>query len=279
MEEILYVLRKHIVGLNCGRWDYIFSYIRAFQNDPACVLPERAQVTMDRAFLRAYSQLLIQTCHKRGAHAMGGMSAFIPIRHDPAANDAALAKVRADKVRESGDSHDGTWVAHPGLVGIAQEIFDAAMPGANQLQRLREDVVASASALLEPHTGTISEAGVRGNLRVALEYIGAWLTGLGCVPIHHLMEDAATAEIARSQLWQWARHEAVLDDGRTIEIEWLLKCLAEESAALAAEPGRLSANDVSEASAMLKALIDAPQCASFLTLPAYNQVLSRENLN
>ena len=280
MEEILYVLRKHIVGLNCGRWDYIFSYIRAFQNDPTRLLPDRAQVTMDRAFLRAYSQLLIQTCHKRGAHAMGGMSAFIPIRQDAAANDTAMAKVRADKLRESSDGHDGTWVAHPGLVGLAEEIFDAQMPGANQLDRLREDVVADAEALLEPHTGQITEAGARGNLRVALEYIAAWLTGLGCVPIHNLMEDAATAEIARAQLWQWTHSGvAALDDGRPITLELVLGWLAEESRALSADSVRLSDADVTEAATLLHQLISDKHFATFLTLPAYNAVLARENLN
>lgn len=280
MEEILYVLRKHIVGLNCGRWDYIFSYIRAFQNDPNRLLPDRAQVTMDKAFLRAYSQLLIHTCHKRGAHAMGGMSAFIPIRADAAANDAAMAKVRADKVRESSDGHDGTWVAHPGLVGLATEIFNAQMPHANQLDKLREDVVADAAALLEPHQGQITEAGLRGNLRVALEYIAAWLTGLGCVPIHNLMEDAATAEIARAQIWQWTHSGvAVLDDGRNISLELVLGWLLEESRVLAAESGRFSASDVEEASVLLRELITDKTFATFLTLPAYNAVLAREILN
>jgi malate synthase len=280
MEEILYVLRKHIVGLNCGRWDYIFSYIRAFQNDPNRLLPDRAQVTMDKAFLRAYSQLLIHTCHKRGAHAMGGMSAFIPIRSDAAANEAAMAKVRADKVRESSDGHDGTWVAHPGLVGLATEIFNAQMPNANQLDKLREDVVADADALLEPHVGHITESGVRGNLRVALEYIAAWLTGLGCVPIHNLMEDAATAEIARAQLWQWT-HSGVaqLDDGRNISLELVLGWLLEESRGLVADSARFSAADVEAASALLHQLISDNTFATFLTLPAYNAVLARENLN
>jgi len=280
MEEILYVLRKHIVGLNCGRWDYIFSYIRAFQCDPTRLLPDRAQVTMDKAFLRAYSQLLIHTCHKRGAHAMGGMSAFIPIRHDAQANDAAMAKVRADKQRESTDGHDGTWVAHPGLVGLAEEIFNQNMPHANQLERLRADVTANADTLLEPHTGEITEPGVRGNLRVALEYIAAWLTGLGCVPIHNLMEDAATAEIARSQLWQWAHSgSAELNDGRKITLELVLSWLAEESGALAAESARLGALDIAEATQLLHQLINDPHFATFLTLPAYNAVLAREKLN
>ncbi|MCB1611390.1 MAG: malate synthase A, partial [Xanthomonadales bacterium] len=197
MDEILYELREHIVGLNCGRWDYIFSYIRTFQTDASRVLPERGQVTMGSGFLKAYSQLLIKTCHRRGAFAMGGMAAQIPIKNDPEANEAAMAKVRIDKEREASNGHDGTWVAHPGLVPIAMEIFDKHMPEANQLGNLRPDVEVSAEDLIRPQQGTITEAGVRLNMNIGLEYIGAWFSGNGCVPIHNLMEDAATAEISR----------------------------------------------------------------------------------
>lgn len=203
MDEILYALKDRIVGLNCGRWDYIFSYIKTLRRHPDRVLPERGQVTMTQPFLRAYSELLIQTCHRRGAHAMGGMAAQIPIRDDAAANAAALARVRADKLREVTAGHDGTWVAHPGLIAVAREVFDARMPGPSQLDNRREDVHVEAADLLQPCLGTITRAGFENNVEVCVRYLAAWLDGNGCVPIHHLMEDAATAEIARAQLWQW----------------------------------------------------------------------------
>jgi len=269
MDEILFALREHIVGLNCGRWDYIFSYIRAFRNHPDRMLPERSQVTMTSPFLRAYSQLLIKTCHRRGAHAIGGMAAQIPIKHDPVANEAALAKVRADKEREAGDGHDGTWVAHPALVPIARAIFDAHMPGPNQLDRLREDVEVSAAELIAAPSGSITEAGVRNNLSVALQYMASWLAGNGCVPIHNLMEDAATAEISRAQLWQWHKHRAPLDTGIVLERSLLAQWQGEELAqlqsgnALALSPARLG-----EASEILTGLIFQPEFAAFLTLPA-----------
>ncbi|MGC6498739.1 MAG: malate synthase A [Henriciella sp.] len=207
MDEILYELRDHIVGLNCGRWDYIFSYIKTLRAHPEYALPDRAQVGMDRAFLKAYSQLLIQTCHRRGAHAMGGMAAQIPIRGDDVANAAAFDKVRADKKREAELGHDGTWVAHPDLVPVAMDVFDSAMPGANQIDRLDDELTITRDMLLEPHTGNVTEDGVRTNISVGIEYTAAWLRGRGAVPIHSLMEDAATAEISRSQIWQWLRHE------------------------------------------------------------------------
>ena len=211
MDEILYELREHSAGLNCGRWDYIFSFIKKLRERPdAPSCPTAAQVTMDKAFLRAYSQLLIKTCHRRGVHAMGGMAAQIPIKDDPAANEAALAKVRADKLREVKDGHDGTWVAHPGLVPIAREIFDAHMPGAEPARQRCATTCTSTrggSARACP-TGTRTEAGLRHNVRVGVQYLEAWLRGPGCVPLYNLMEDAATAEISRAQVWQWIHHGA-----------------------------------------------------------------------
>lgn len=206
MDEILYVMRNHIVGLNCGRWDYIFSYIKTLRNHPEYVLPDRAQVGMDRAFLKAYSLKLIQTCHRRRAHAMGGMAAQIPVKGDEAANAAAFDKVRADKKREAQQGHDGTWVAHPDLVPVAMEVFDAEMPKANQVLTQRQFPNITEASLLTPHTGDVTEAGIRTNISVGIEYTAAWLRGRGAVPIHNLMEDAATAEISRSQLWQWLTH-------------------------------------------------------------------------
>lgn len=276
MDEILYELREHIVGLNCGRWDYIFSYIRTFQRDATRVLPERAQVTMAQGFLKAYSQLLIQTCHRRGAFAMGGMAAQIPIKNDPIANEAALAKVRADKEREASSGHDGTWVAHPGLVPIAQEIFDRLMPESNQLGNLRSDVAVTADDLIRPQQGTISEAGVRLNMNIGLQYIGSWFSGNGCVPIHNLMEDAATAEISRAQLWQWVRTGACLDDGRVIDAAKVEQWLNEELLKLKSVSQTLSATDLDAAADILKQLALAEQFERFLTFPAYGLLLQRE---
>ncbi len=218
LHEILYELREHSAGLNCGRWDYIFSFIKKFANDPNAVLPDRGKVTMTSHFLRSYSKLVIQSCHRRNVHAMGGMSAFIPIKHDSVANEHALAQVRADKEREVGDGHDGTWVAHPGLVPIAKEIFDRLMPGANQIDRRLEDLHVTPRDLLEVPYGQITEAGLRQNVAVGLGYLESWFRGIGCVPLFNLMEDAATAEISRAQLWQWAHHNARLDDGRLVSI-------------------------------------------------------------
>ncbi|MGH9362402.1 MAG: malate synthase A, partial [Thermoanaerobaculia bacterium] len=214
MEEILHELKSHSLGLNCGRWDYIFSFIKKFRDRPDFVLPDRSAVTMTTHFLRSYSQLLIQTCHRRGAHAMGGMAAYIPVKDDPEANREALARVEADKRREAEDGHDGTWVAHPGLIPVARAVFDELMPGPNQLGRLREDVRVSAADLLQPPPGKITERGLRINLSVGVRYLEAWLRGSGCVPLDNLMEDAATAEISRAQVWQWIRHpRGVLEDG------------------------------------------------------------------
>ena len=272
MDEILYELREHSAGLNCGRWDYIFSFIKRRAGDPSALLPDRAQVTMDRAFLRAYSQLLIKTCHRRGVHAMGGMAAQIPIKDDPAANEAALARVRADKLREVTDGHDGTWVAHPGLVQVAREIFDAHMPTPNQIHVTRDDVRVTREDLLRVHEGTRTEAGLRHNVRVGLQYIEAWLRGNGCVPIYNLMEDAATAEISRAQVWQWVRYGVALDDGARVTAERLHTIIDEELARVRAEvgPARFDAGRFAEARALYERLSTAERFEEFLTVPAYD---------
>jgi malate synthase len=271
MDEILYELRDHSAGLNCGRWDYIYSFIKKFAEDPNCVMPDRGQVTMTAHFLRSYSLLLIKTCHRREIHAMGGMAAQIPIRDDPAANEVAMEKVRADKQRESGDGHDGTWVAHPGLVAIAKDIFDREMPQPNQIARKRQDVHVAASDLLAVPEGTITEAGLRQNLNVGIGYIEAWLRGIGCVPLYNLMEDAATAEISRAQIWQWIRHSAKLDDGRVIDAALCRKVLDEELAKLReATEGRGRYED---AATLFRELIEAPTFPEFLTMPAYDIIV------
>jgi malate synthase len=271
MEEILYQLRDYASGLNCGRWDYIFSFIKKFRNRPDFVLPDRNAVTMTVPFLRAYSLLLIKTCHKRGAHAMGGMAAFIPIKSDPEANEAALERVRADKLREARDGHDGTWVAHPGLVPIAKAVFDEYMPGPNQLDKMREDVSVTAADLIAVPEGPITEEGLRNDVRVGIQYIEAWLGGLGCVPLYNLMEDAATAEICRSQVWQWLRHEAKLDDGRPVEEALVREVIGEEMAKLKQVIGsdRYSGGHFKEAVELFLHVATPPQFADFLTLPVY----------
>jgi malate synthase len=275
MDEILHALRGRIVGLNCGRWDYIFSYIKTLRAHPGRVLPERGQVTMTQPFLKAYSELLIRTCHRRGAHAMGGMAAQIPNPRDPKANAAALERVRADKQREAGAGHDGTWVAHPGLIPVAREIFDAAMPGPHQQHVLREDVNVSAEDLLRPSLGTISKTGFFGNVEVCVRYLAAWLAGNGCVPIHGMMEDAATAEIARAQLWQWLHRKGAplhLDDGTPIDFALLERALIGLPSRLAAEPQLPRADRVDEAIALLTSLTQRPALEEFLTLPAYESI-------
>ncbi len=272
MDEILWALRSRIVGLNCGRWDYIFSYIKTLRARREHVLPERAQVGMTAPFLKAYSELLIKTCHRRGAFAMGGMAAQIPISNDPTANELAMQRVRADKQREARAGHDGTWVAHPGLIPIAMEEFDKVLDGPNQLDRLREDVDVTADDLLTAPTGTISAGGFENNVDICVRYLAAWLDGLGCVPIHHLMEDAATAEISRAQLWQWLHHEGLqLDDGRAIDFKLFDEVLAGCAARLpqAGLPGQ---SRVGEASTMLGELTHADQLVEFLTLPAYERL-------
>jgi malate synthase len=275
MDEILWELRDYIVGLNCGRWDYIFSFIKKFSRYPDFVLPDRSQVTMTTHFLRSYSKLLIKTTHRRGAFAMGGMAAQIPIKNDPAANDAAIAKVRADKEREAGDGHDGTWVAHPGLVPVAMEIFDRLMPTPNQLHRTLDDVQVTAADLLRIPDGTITEAGLRNNVDVSIQYMAAWLGGNGCVPIHNLMEDAATAEIARAQVWQWIRHpKGVLDDGRKVTVELFRQITREELARLRAQLGEaaFAAGNFERAAKILDEITTAEAFETFLTLPAYRAI-------
>jgi malate synthase len=258
MDEILHALKENIVGLNCGRWDYIFSYIKRLGRSAERLTPDRAAMTMDKAFLAAYSLKLIETCHRRGAFAMGGMSAAIPVKGDEAANESAFARVRADKQREAGNGHDGTWVAHPGMVAAALEAFDRP----NQLDRRIESGV-TREDMLRLHDGPRTEAGVRENIRVGIRYIAAWLGGRGAVPLYNLMEDAATAEICRTQIWQWLRFEAALDDGRALTRPLFDALLAEEMAALAAEP-RLE-----EARALFVDLILAEDLPEFLTIPAY----------
>jgi malate synthase len=276
MDEILYELRDHSAGLNCGRWDYIFSTIKKFAEDPKRVMPDRGQVTMTAHFMRSYSQLLIKTCHHRNVHAMGGMAAQIPIRNDPAANEAAMEKVRADKLREAGDGHDGTWVAHPGLVPIAKEIFDKQMPEANQIARKRQDVHMTADDLLKVPDGTITEAGLRQNLNVGIGYLEAWLRGIGCVPLYNLMEDAATSEISRAQVWQWIRHGAKLSDGRIVDLDLCKKIMDEELAKLKALAGdeAYDKGRYRDAANMFTDLLAAPKFPDFLTLPAYQEIIA-----
>lgn len=273
MDEILYELRDHIVGLNCGRWDYIFSYIKKFRNRGDFVLPDRALVTMTVHFLRSYSLLLIKTCHRRGAHAMGGMAAQIPIKNDEKANEAAIEKVRADKEREAGDGHDGTWVAHPGLVAVAKEVFDRKMPKPNQKDRLREDVNVSAADLVKVPEGPITLNGLRINVNVALQYLESWLRGSGCVPIYNLMEDAATAEICRAQIWQWMRHpKGVLDDGRKVTAELVKSVIAEELETIKKSVGEkaYSSGQYAKAANIFEDISTSDRFVDFLTLPAYD---------
>ncbi len=268
-EEILYELRDHSAGLNCGRWDYIFSFIKTFRNERNKVFPDRAKVTMTAHFLRSYSQLLVKTCHRREVHAMGGMAAQIPIKESAHANHEAMTKVRQDKEREAGDGHDGTWVAHPGLVPIAKEAFDKAMPQANQIARKRQDVHVTAADLLQVPQGSKTEAGLRQNVAVGIGYLEAWLRGVGCVPLFNLMEDAATAEISRAQVWQWVRFNSRLEDGRPVNAALCRQIVQEEVAkARALRPvGQPDRHD--DAAALFLQLIEAPQCPEFLTLPAY----------
>jgi len=269
MDEILHALRSRIVGLNCGRWDYIFSYLKTFRAHADRLLPDRGQVTMTVPFLKTYSELLIHTCHRRGAFAMGGMAAQIPIRGDDDANEAAMAKVRADKLREVTAGHDGTWVAHPALVPVAQAIFDAHMPTPNQLHVARDDVKVSRDQLIAPAIGTVTRTGFDNNVEVCLRYTAAWLDGQGCVPIHHLMEDAATAEIARAQLWQWLHHGPLaFSDDAHIDVALFDHALAAHAHRLrdSTLPGASRADD---AAALISALTHADTLRDFLTLPAY----------
>jgi malate synthase len=273
MDEILYALKAHIVGLNCGRWDYIFSFIKKLHVRKERVFPERGLVTMTAPCMRAYSQLLIKTCHRRGAFAMGGMAAQIPIKNDEAANQAALAKVRADKEREAGDGHDGTWVAHPALVPIALEIFDKHLKGKNQLEKRREDVRVTAEQLLAVPEGGISQKGLENNVEVFILYMAAWLAGNGCVPIHNLMEDAATAEISRTQLWQWAhRKDTRLDDGSPLDRRRIDAVLDEQSARLIQAAAPAQQAHVRRAAELVRTLTHAERLEPFLTTVAYNDL-------
>lgn len=275
MDEILYELRDHSAGLNCGRWDYIFSFIKRLRKKAGYTLPDRAQVTMTTPFMRAYSLLCIKTCHKRGIHAMGGMAAQIPIKGDPAANEAALEKVRQDKRREATDGHDGTWVAHPALVAIAMEEFNAAMPTPNQIDKQRDDVSVTAEELVARPEGTISEAGVRANIRVGVQYMEAWLAGNGCVPLYNLMEDAATAEISRTQLWQWLHSDqGVLDDGRQLTLDLFRQFFDEEMKRIEEEVGeaRFKSGKFDLAAKLFQEISESDTLEEFLTLRAYEHL-------
>lgn len=275
LDEILWELRDHIVGLNCGRWDYIFSYIKTFRNHPERLLPDRSAVNMTVPFMRAYAQLVIKTCHRRGAFAMGGMAAQIPVKGDETANREAFAKVRADKEREVSDGHDGTWVAHPGLVPVAMAVFDAHMPGPNQLHRQRPEINPSRDQLIAVPDGRITEAGLRTNLNVAVQYLAAWLGGRGAVPIHHLMEDAATAEISRCQVWQWLHHPGgVLADGRRVTLDLVEALLGEEMDAIRREVGAeaFDSGRYLEAARLIGEVTRAEELPEFLTLVAYEQL-------
>jgi len=274
MDEILYELRQHIVGLNCGRWDYIFSFIKRLGKSPAYLTPDRADMTMGKAFLAAYSLLLIKTCHRRGAFAMGGMAAQIPIKGYQKANEAAFAKVRADKEREAGNGHDGTWVAHPDLVPVAREVFDRLMPGPNQLQVSRDDVAVTREDLLRVHEGARTEGGLRENIRVGVQYIEAWLRGRGAVPLYNLMEDAATAEISRAQIWQWLHLKATLADGRVVTPDLFKATLADEMARVREAVGAATFQKgrFAEAIDLFAAMSLSSTFEEFLTLPAYRLI-------
>jgi malate synthase len=274
MDEILYELREHSAGLNCGRWDYIFSFIKKFRDRPDFVLPNRAQVTMDRHFLNSYVLLLVETCHRRGIHAMGGMAAQIPIKNDPAANETALEKVRQDKLREVRAGHDGTWVAHPGLVPVAKGVFDAYMKTPNQISRRVHDARITPADLITVPEGDITEAGLRWNIDVGLQYLAAWLQGNGCVPIYNLMEDAATCEICRTQVWQWVRHGAKLSDGRTVTPELVRHAAAEELEKLRQQLGAdcFDSAGFKEASQIFESMMTSTDFPEFLTLVAYDHI-------
>jgi len=272
MDEILYELRDHSSGLNCGRWDYIFSFIKKFRAHPEFVLPDRSEVTMERHFLSSYVELLIQTCHRRGIHAMGGMAAQIPIRNDAAANEQAMEKVRRDKVREVKAGHDGTWVAHPGLVPVAKEIFDKYMPEPNQIPSHKKSTgrTVQAQDLLAVPKGDITEEGLRWNIDVGLQYLHSWLQGSGCVPIYNLMEDAATAEICRAQVWQWVRHGAHLKDGRPVTEDMVKEIIHHRAAQLGAGLGNDAGEKLRQAARVLEHLTTSREFAEFLTLASYD---------
>ncbi|MBC6990483.1 malate synthase A [Hymenobacter sp. BT491] len=275
LNEILYELREHSAGLNCGRWDYIFSYIKRLGAKPEFRLPNRADVTMTVPFMAAYSQLVIQTCHRRGVHAIGGMAAQIPIKDNPEANEAALEKVRQDKVREAQNGHDGTWVAHPGLVPVALGVFNELMTSANQIDRKREDVHVTAADLVRAPEGRITEEGLKLNIDVAIQYLEAWLGGNGCVPIYNLMEDAATAEISRAQVWQWIHTPNTrLADGRPVTVELYRSLVPGQLHKIRDLVGeaRYDMGHYEQAARLFDQLVVNPQFTEFLTLPAYEQL-------
>src|ERR1035441_5345241 len=276
MDEILYELRDHSAGLNCGRWDYIFSFIKKFAGDTSVILPDRGQVTMTTHFMRSYSKLCIKTCHRRNVSAMGGMSALIPIKSDPVANEKAIAGVRADKEREATDGHDGTWVAHPGLVPVALEVFNRVMPQPNQISKQLPGYTCTAADLLQVPPGTITEAGLKQNVAVGLGYVEAWLRGIGCVPLFNLMEDAATAEISRAQLWQWVHHGAKITDGPTITYELVAQMIADELSATRPKVDDVRFSAYQRAADLMRKLIESPTFPEFLTVPAYAEVLAAE---
>ncbi len=271
MDEILYVMRDHIVGLNVGRWDYIFSFIKVLRNKPEYTLPDRQQVVMGKAFLGAYARLLVQTCHKRGAFAMGGMAAQIPNRREPEINEKAMAAVQKDKEREVREGCDGSWVAHPDLVPVARDVFERLMKGDNQVDVIPDTTPVSQADLLQIHEGTRTEAGLRTNIRVGVQYIEAWLRGNGAVPLYNLMEDAATAEISRTQIWQWQKHGATLDDGRQVTVELVDELLTDEMAKLRETlgPDVYEGGRFADAIAIFNLMSEAPELAPFLTLHAY----------
>ena len=273
MDEILHELRNHSAGLNCGRWDYIFSFIKKFSHRADCLLPDRSLVTMDKHFLKSYVELLIYTCHRRGIHAMGGMAAQIPIKNDPAANDAAFAKVRQDKLREVTAGHDGTWVAHPGLVAVAKGIFDENMPQANQISRLNRVSISSSDLLAVP-TGEITEKGLEMNIDIGLQYLESWLNGNGCVPIYNLMEDAATAEISRAQLWQWAHHNAPTASGNIITVDSVVAAIPAVLDKLRTQLGaqRFDSGNFTLAAQMFADMTRASEFPEFLTTVAYQYI-------
>jgi malate synthase len=275
MDEILFELREHITGLNAGRWDYIFSFIKRLGKNKRFLTPDRAAMTMDKAFLLAYAKLLVKTCHRRGAFAMGGMAAQIPARGNPQVNEAAFAKVRADKEREAGLGHDGTWVAHPDLVPVAKEVFDRLMQGPNQLKKLRDDVAVTRDDLLAVHQAERTEAGLRENIRVGIQYIEAWLEGRGAVPLYNLMEDAATAEISRAQIWQWLYHRARLSDGREVTPEFFQSVLADEMAKVRAAvgPTTYDAGRFEDATELFTEMSLDLEFEEFLTVPAYRLIV------
>lgn len=275
MHEILYELRQHSAGLNCGRWDYIFSFIKKMRHQSNALLPDRAQVTMTTPCMRAYSLLLIKTCHQRGVHAMGGMAAQIPIKNDTEANNIALAKVRTDKEREASDGHDGTWVAHPGLVSLAMDVFDKYMPNPNQINNKRNDIQITAADLLAIPQGTITEAGLRTNINVGILYIESWLRGVGAAAIYNLMEDAATAEISRTQVWQWLHSKAQLADTRILTTELYQQLLDDEVNNIKISVGEQAFNNGQYAAAaqLFNSLVLQTEYIEFLTLNAYEQLV------